>query len=128
MPKIVISTPLAPSAIGPYSQAIRTGNTIFVSGQIPLDPETGKLIDDLAIKSQTRRSLENLKGILSASGATMDDIVKVTIYLADMKDFKEVNGVYADFFQTDPPARATVVVRGLPLGVAIEMDCIAVVD
>jgi 2-iminobutanoate/2-iminopropanoate deaminase len=127
MAKTVIQTPRGPSAIGPYSQAIRAGNVIFVSGQIPLDPATGKLIDDLSLAAQTRRSLENLQGILEGAGASMGDVVKVTIYITDMNDFMEVNGVYETFFRTDPPARATVEVAGLPLGVAVEMDCIAVV-
>ena len=127
MPKSVISTGNAPAAIGPYSQAIRAGDTIFVSGQIPLDPVTGALIEDVSIQAQARRSLENIAAVLGAAGASMDDVVKVTVYLSDMDDFKEVNGVYGEYFGARPPARATVAVRGLPLGVAVEMDCIAVV-
>lgn len=127
MPRSVISTRGAPAAIGPYSQAIRAGDTVFVSGQIALDPATGDLIEDVSIQAQARRSLENIAAILGAAGASMDDVVKVTVYLADMSDFKEVNGVYGEFFGASPPARATVAVRGLPLGVAVEMDCIAIV-
>ncbi len=127
MPRSVISTRGAPAAIGPYSQAIRAGDTVFVSGQIALDPATGDLIEDVSIQAQARRSLENIAAILGAAGASMDDVVKVTVYLADMSDFKEVNRVYGEFFGASPPARATVAVRGLPLGVAVEMDCIAIV-
>lgn len=127
MSRTAVSTSRSPAAIGPYSQAIRAGNLIFVSGQIALDPEAGELIGDLSIQSQARRTLENMKGILDAAGAAMDDIVKITIYLTDMNDFQEVNGVYGGYFKTAPPARATVAVAGLPLGVSVEMDCIAVV-
>jgi 2-iminobutanoate/2-iminopropanoate deaminase len=126
--RTVIATSKGPSAIGPYSQAIRAGNMIFVSGQIPLDPASDRLIGDLSVTAQARQCLENLKGILEGARASMGDVVKVTIYLTDMNDFKDVNAVYGTYFQTDPPARATVQVAGLPLGVAVEMDCIAVVE
>ncbi len=128
MHKKVISTPLGPSAIGPYSQAIRAGNFVFVSGQIPLDSATGKLIDDMSVAAQTRQSLLNLQGVLTGAGASLSDVVKVTIYLSDMGNFKEVNGIYGEFFEQTPPARATVQVAALPLGVAIEIECIALVD
>ncbi len=128
MQKKVISTPLGPSAIGAYSQAVQAGNFVFVSGQIPLDPATGQLIEDKSVRAQTRQSLLNLQGILTGAGASMRDVVKVTIYLDDMGNFKEVNGIYAEFFRNSPPARATVQVAGLPLGVAIEIECIALVD
>ena len=128
MLKKVISTPLGPPAIGPYSQAIRAGNFVFVSGQIALDPDTGKLIDDMSVAAQTRRSLINLQGVLTGAGASLGDVVKVTIYLSDLGNFKEVNGIYGEFFQHAPPARATVQVAALPLGVAIEIECIALVD
>ena len=128
MQKKVISTPLGPPAIGAYSQAVQAGNFVFVSGQIPLDPATGQLIEDKSVRAQTRQSLLNLQGILTGAGASMRDVVKVTIYLDDMGNFKEVNGIYAEFFQNSPPARATVEVAGLPLGVAIEIECIALVD
>jgi len=101
---------------------------VFVSGQIPLDPATGQLIEDKSVRAQTRQSLLNLQGILTGAGASMRDVVKVTIYLDDMGNFKEVNGIYAEFFRNSPPARATVQVAGLPLGVAIEIECIALVD
>lgn len=125
MDKTVISTPLAPSAIGPYSQGIRSGNFLFVSGQIPIDPSTGKLIDDKGIGAQTRRVLENLQAIVSAAGASMESIVKTTVFLEDMNDFAEMNSVYAEFFRSTPPARATVEVSRLPRDVSIEIDCIA---
>ena len=126
MQKTVISTPLGPPAIGPYSQAVRAGNLVFVSGQIPLDPSTGKLIEDRSITAQTRRSLQNLQGVLAAAGMSTSDVVKVTIYLDDIENFKEVNDLYAEFFQSALPARAVVEVAALPLGVGIEVDCIAV--
>ena len=126
--KKVISTPLGPQAIGPYSQAIRAGNLVFVSGQIALDPNTGKLIEDLSIEAQTRRVLQNMEGILSAAGLSASHVVKVTVYLSDMTTFQDMNAVYAEFFPETPPARAAVEVAALPLGVGIEVDCIAVVD
>ena len=126
MQKTVISTPLGPPAIGPYSQAVRAGNLVFVSGQIPLDPSTGKLIEDRSITAQTRRSLQNLQGVLAAAGMSTSNVVKVTIYLDDIGNFKEVNDLYSEFFQSAPPARAVVEVAALPLGVGIEVDCIAV--
>ncbi len=126
--KKVISTTAGPEAIGPYSQAIRAGNFVFVSGQIPLDPATGKLIEDLSIAAQTRRVLQNVQSILIAAGLSAGHVVKVTVYLKDMKTFQEMNDVYAEFFPDRPPARAAVEVAALPLGVGIEVDCIAVVD
>jgi 2-iminobutanoate/2-iminopropanoate deaminase len=126
--KKVISTPLGPQAIGPYSQAIRAGNFVFVSGQIALDPNTEKLIEDLSIAAQTRRVLQNVEGILSAAGLSASHVVKVTVYLSDMTTFQDMNAVYAEFFPETPPARAAVEVAALPLGVGIEVDCIAVVD
>ena len=126
--KKVISTTAGPEAIGPYSQAIRAGNFVFVSGQIPLDPATGKLIEDLSIAAQTRRVLQNVQSILIAAGLSAGHVVKVTVYLEDMKTFQEMNDVYAEFFPDRPPARAAVEVAALPLGVGIEVDCIAVVD
>ena len=127
MQKIVISTPLGPPAIGPYSQGIRAGNLVFVSGQIALDAGTGALIDDMSVHAQSHKALGNLQGVLSGAGASLSDVVKVTIYLDDMGNFKEVNAIYGEYFQHSPPARATVEVAALPLGVAIEIDCIALV-
>jgi 2-iminobutanoate/2-iminopropanoate deaminase len=125
MNKQVISTSLAPSAIGPYSQAIRAGNLLFVSGQIPIDPDTSRLIDDKSIQGQTRRVIQNLIAIVTAAGGSADSIVKTTVYLRDMGEFAEMNAVYGEFFRLRPPARATVEAARLPRDVSIEIDCIA---
>ena len=127
MQKEAVATSLAPSAIGPYSQAIRAGNIVFVSGQIPIDPATGKVIDDRSIQGQTRRVLENLTAIVMAAGGSADSIVKTTVYLLDMGEFAEMNAVYAEFFRMRPPARATVEAARLPRDVSIEIDCIAII-
>ncbi len=123
MDKRIIATEAAPKAIGPYSQAVVSGGFLFCSGQIPIDPKTGEHIKGAA-KDQTRRVLENLKGVIEHAGAKIDDVVKVTIYLTSMDHFKEVNEVYATYFKSTPPARATVAVVGLPLGFDVEMDAI----
>jgi len=125
MEKQTISTSLAPSAIGPYSQAIRAGNLVFVSGQIPIDPATSRLIDDKSIQGQTRRVIQNLIAIVTAAGGSVDSIVKTTVYLRDMTEFAEMNAVYGEFFRLRPPARATVEAARLPRDVSIEIDCIA---
>ncbi len=125
MGKTVISTPLGPTAIGPYSQAIRIGNLLFVSGQIPVDPLTGALIEDKHIRAQTRRVLMNLQAIVTAAGFSMDDIVKTTVYLKSMDEFSEMNAEYAEFFRSSPPARATVEAARLPRDVSVEIDCVA---
>lgn len=125
--KSVVSTPNAPSAIGPYSQAIRSGDLLFVSGQIPLEPSTGKLIEDVSIKAQTRRVLENLLAILAAAGGSAENVVRTTVFLRDMNDFAEMNSVYAEYFQSSPPARSTIQAARLPRDVAVEIDCIAVI-
>jgi 2-iminobutanoate/2-iminopropanoate deaminase len=125
--KQTVSTLQAPSAIGPYSQAIRAGNLLFVSGQIPIDPSTGKLIEDTGIKSQTRRVLENLLAIVNAGGGSADGVVKTTVFLRDMADFAEMNAVYSEFFASAPPARSTVEAARLPRDVSVEIDCIAVI-
>ena len=125
MNKQIISTSLAPSAIGPYSQAIRAGNLLFVSGQIPIDPATSRLIDDQSIQGQTRRVIQNLIAIVTAAGGSVDSIVKTTVYLRDMTEFAEMNAVYGEFFRLRPPARATVEAARLPRDVSIEIDCIA---
>jgi 2-iminobutanoate/2-iminopropanoate deaminase len=124
--KTVISTPDAPLAIGPYSQAIRAGDLLFVSGQIPIDPSTGKLIEDTSIKAQTRRVMENLIAILRAAGGSLDDVVRTTVFLRNMNDFGDMNSVYAEYFRTAPPARSTVEAARLPRDVSVEIDCIAV--
>jgi 2-iminobutanoate/2-iminopropanoate deaminase len=128
MNKKVIATPSAPSAIGPYSQAIRAGEFLFVSGQIAIDPSANKLIEDTSVRAQTHRVLRNLQAIVTAAGGSIDNIVKTTVFLKDMNDFSEMNAVYGEFFRTNPPARSTVEVSRLPRDVSIEIDCIAVFD
>ncbi len=122
--KKIIKTSDAPQAIGPYSQAVETGGFVFVSGQIPLDPKTGNVVQG-DIREQTRRVMENAKSILAAAGCNMNNVVKTTIYLKNMADFAAVNEVYGGYFPADPPARATVEVSRLPKDVAVEMDFIA---
>ena len=128
MSRTVISTSQAPSAIGPYSQAIRAGNVVFVSGQIALDPSTGQVISEAGIQAQTRRCLQNLMAIISAAGGAAQHIVKTTVFLKDMGEFAEMNAVYAEFFTTDKPARSTVEVSRLPRDVRVEIDCIAIIE
>jgi 2-iminobutanoate/2-iminopropanoate deaminase len=119
-----ISTPQAPAAIGPYSQAIHSGDLVFLSGQVPIDPATGDLVvGDIAV--QTERVLDNLGAVLAAAGATFADVVKTTIYLVDLGDFQAVNQTYAKRFAAAPPARATVQVSALPKGARVEIDAIA---
>src|SRR5436190_10983531 len=108
MNKQPISTHQAPSAIGPYSQAIRAGNLLFVSGQIPIDPSTGNLIDDKSIQAQTRRVLQNMLAVVEAAGGNTGSVVRTTVFLKDMGQFAEMNSVYAEFFSSNPPARSTV--------------------
>ena len=127
MPRISIHTDSAPAAIGPYSQAVRMGNTVYLSGQVPLDPAKGELVQgDIAM--QTRRVFDNLKAVCEAAGGSFDDIVRVGIYLIDLKDFAEVNAVMADYFQAPYPARATVAVSGLPRGAQVEIDAVMVLS
>jgi 2-iminobutanoate/2-iminopropanoate deaminase len=114
----------APKAVGPYSQAIASGGFVFSSGQIPLDPETGKLVEG-GIEAQTRRVMDNLAAVLGVAGSSLDRVVKTTIYLTNLADFSAVNAVYAGYFSAAPPARSTVQVAALPLGAAIEIDVIA---
>lgn len=120
----VISTKKAPAAIGPYSQAIRVGNLVYTSGQIPIDPATGAFAEG-GIKEQTRQSLNNVKAILEEEGLTMDNVVKTTVFMADMGDFAEMNGVYAEFFTEPYPARSAVAVKTLPKGALVEIEVIA---
>lgn len=122
--KTIIKTGNAPKAIGPYSQAVEAGGFVFVSGQIPIDPRSGDVVQ-ADIKGQTRLVLENAKNILKAAGCGMGDVVKATIFLKNMADFTAVNEVYGGYFPSDPPARATVEVSRLPKDVSIEMDFIA---
>src|SRR6266853_4831212 len=126
--KRVVTTSLAPAAIGPYSQGIQAGNLVFVSGQVPMDPATGALIDAKDIQSQTRRTLLNLQEVLKAAGASMENVVRTTVFLKNMNDFSGMNGVYAEFFPASAPARATVEVSRLPKDADIEIDCIALLE
>lgn len=121
----VFSIPGAPKPIGPYSQAVKIDKTLYVSGQIPLNPHTGELVLD-DIEKSTTRVLENIQALVSVAGMTMSDVVKVSIFLKDMNDFSKVNAVYASFFSESYPARETVQVSELPMGVPIEISCIAI--
>ena len=122
--KQVISTSKAPAAIGPYSQAIRVGNLLFTSGQIPIDPATGSFVEG-GIKEQTRQSLCNIKAILEEAGLTMKNVVKTTVFMADMNDFADMNAVYAEFFSEPYPARSAVAVKTLPKGALVEIEVVA---
>jgi reactive intermediate/imine deaminase len=123
MSRQIISTPHAPAAIGPYSQAVRVGNTIWVSGQIPLDPATKELIKG-DMEAQVRQVFENLKAIVTAAGANFEDVVKVTVFLIDLSHFALVNKVMAEYFREPYPARAAVGVAALPRGAQVEVECI----
>lgn len=125
MSNLAIHTDNAPAAIGPYSQAIQAGNTIYVSGQLPIDPATGAFAGE-DIASQTRQSLTNMKNILGAAGADMCDVVKTTVLLADIADFAAMNAVYAEFFAAPYPARAAFQVACLPKNALVEIECVAV--
>jgi 2-iminobutanoate/2-iminopropanoate deaminase len=122
--KHAISSPNAPKAIGPYSPAIRAGQLLFVSGQVPIDPSTGNLVEG-GIPNQTRRVLDNIGALLTAAGRSFGDVVRTTVFLADMNDFAEVNAVYAEYFIEPYPARATVQVARLPKDARVEIDVIA---
>lgn len=119
-----VTTKEAPAAIGPYSQAIRAGDLIFCSGQIPIDPATGNFVEG-GIEEQTRRCLENLQNVLAEAGSGLERAVRMTVFLKSMEDFPRVNEVYATFFSDVPPARATVEVSRLPKDAMVEIDCIA---
>ena len=122
--KTVISTAEAPTAVGPYSQAIAAGGLVFCSGQIPLEPSSGVLIEG-DISSQTKRVLENLAAVLRAHGLTMEHVVKTTVFMTDLANFGEMNTVYAQWFPKDPPARSTIQVAALPKGANVEIEAIA---
>jgi 2-iminobutanoate/2-iminopropanoate deaminase len=128
MPRDVIQTPQAPAPVGPYNQAIRaTGTMVFCSGQIALDPSTGEIVGQGDVALQTVQVMQNLEAVLQAAGATWADVVKTTVFLADMKDFATVNGIYARYFdEATAPARACVQAARLPKDVQVEVDCIAV--
>lgn len=121
----VVSTENAPGAIGPYSQAIIAGDLVFCSGQLPMDPSTGQLIEG-SIEEQTRRVLDNVSALLEAAGSSLKQVVKTTIFLADMNDFAAVNGAYAEYFDQEPPARSTVQAARLPRDARVEIEAIAI--
>src|SRR6266478_626597 len=123
--KKIISASEAPAAIGPYSQAVRSGRLLFCSGQIPLDPKSGQIVSG-DIGAQTRRVLNNIAALLRAEGATFGDVVKTTIFLTDLGDFQTVNEIYGSYFKQNPPARSTVQVAGLPKSANVEIEVIAV--
>jgi reactive intermediate/imine deaminase len=123
MPKHIISTPDAPAAIGVYSQAVRAGNTVWVSGQIPLDPKTKELVDG-GIEAQIHQVFKNLEAIVKAAGATFDDVVKATVFLTDLSHFALVNKIMAEYFREPYPARAAVGVSSLPRNAQVEVECI----
>jgi len=120
----IIRTDRAPAPIGPYSQAVRAGGFVFVSGQISIDPATGQVVSD-DVASQAKRVLESIRAVLAAAGTSMDRVVKSTIFLANIGDFAKVNEVYATYFPKDPPARSTIQAGALPKGLAVEIDVIA---
>lgn len=124
--KEVIHTESAPAAVGPYSQAIRAGNLVFTAGQIPLDPATGQLVEG-GIEEQTKRVMENLKAVLEAAGTSLDNVVKTTVFLADMADYAAVNEVYGRYVGDTPPARSAFQVAGLPLGAKLEIEMVAMI-
>lgn len=123
--KKIISTTGAPAAIGPYSQAVEAGNTLYISGQVPLDPKTGKLVEG-SITQQTEQVFMNISAILEAARYTFSDVVKSTVFLASMSDFKAMNEVYGKYYAEKQPARSTVAVKELPLGALVEIETIAV--
>jgi reactive intermediate/imine deaminase len=127
MPRSIITTELAPAAIGPYSQAVRAGNTVYFSGQIPLDPSTGALVEG-DIAAQTRRVFDNLTAVAQAAGGSLAQIVRVGIYVTDLAHFAAVNAVMADYFQSPYPARSTIEVSALPKAAQVEVDAVMVLD
>ena len=120
----VISTSKAPAAIGPYSQAIEVAGLVYTSGQIPIDPATGKFAEG-GIREQTRQSLLNVKAILEEAGLTLSDVVKTTVFMADMNDFADMNAIYSEFFSEPYPARSAVAVKSLPKGALVEIEVVA---
>jgi 2-iminobutanoate/2-iminopropanoate deaminase len=122
--KTCISTHLAPAAVGPYSQAVVEGDRVYSSGQIPIDPATGKLVPG-DIVAQTRQVMENLRAVLEAAGSGLDRVLKSTVFVTDLRDFALINQTYASYFPSSPPARSTVQVSALPLGAAIEIEVVA---
>ena len=127
MPKQVIKTDKAPAAVGAYSQGIIANGFVFTAGQIPLVPETKQMVEG-GIKEQTRQSLQNITGVLEAAGTSMANVVKTTVFLADINDFAEFNAVYSEFFPENPPARSTVQAGGLPVGALVEIEAVALLE
>lgn len=127
MPKQVIATDNAPAAVGAYSQGIIANGFVFTAGQIPLVPGTKQFVEG-GIKEQTRQSLTNIKGVLEAAGTSMGNVVKTTVFLADIADFAEFNSVYSEFFPDNPPARSTVQAGGLPAGALVEIEAVALLE
>jgi 2-iminobutanoate/2-iminopropanoate deaminase len=125
--KKIISTSEAPAAVGPYSQAVRVGSTIYCAGQIPLDPKSGQIVPG-DIGTQTRRVLDNIAAVLRSEGLTFENVAKTTIFLTDLSDFQTVNEIYGSYFKNQPPARSTVQVSALPKGANVEIEAIAVAD
>ncbi len=122
--KKIISTGKAPAAVGPYSQATTTGNLVFTAGQIPLDPRNGQLVMG-DIEEQTHRVMQNLQALLQAAGSNLASVMKTTVFMTNLNDFKRMNTVYTEYFPNEPPARSTVQVAALPLGAQIEIECVA---
>lgn len=136
MSKEIIATDQAPAAVGPYSQAVKVGNMVFSSGQIALDPATGKMVSagmdiaadrDAAISAEAHQVLKNLSAVLEAAGSSLDNVIKTTVFLADINDYKLVNGIYAEYFTAAPPARSAVQVANLPLGAQVEIEAIGLI-
>ncbi|MGB9723502.1 MAG: RidA family protein [Chloroflexia bacterium] len=125
--RTIVSTPDAPAAVGPYSQGVAAGGFLFTAMQIPLDPSSGSLVSPEDVAAQTRRVLENLRAIVEAAGSSLEQVVKVTVYLQDMADFAAMNAVYGEYFPQEPPARAAVAVSALPRGARVAMEAVALV-
>ncbi|MBN5159431.1 MULTISPECIES: RidA family protein [unclassified Stenotrophomonas] len=128
MSRQIINTEKAPAAIGPYSQAVRAGNTVYFSGQIPLDPATGDIVGAGDVEAQARRAFDNLKAVAEAAGGSLDKVVRLGLYLTDLGEFAKINGVMQDYFQAPYPARSTIEVSGLPKGANFEVDAVMVID
>ena len=124
MTKEIIHSDNAPAAVGPYSQAVKVGNFVYSAGQVGLDPATMKLVDG-GVEAQTEQVLQNLQAVLRAAGSSLADVIKTTVFLADMNDYKAVNAVYARYFTENPPARSAVQVAALPLGALVEIEVVA---
>ena len=127
MAKEIISTENAPAAVGPYSQAVRVGNLVYTAGQVAIDPASGKLVGEDAL-AQAEQVLRNLKAVLEAAGSSLENVVKTTVFLKNMDDYKAVNEVYGRFFTHNPPARSAVEVARLPLGALVEIEAVAVIE